>query len=200
MVFNENSDFSQNNSIFNDPELQQGGYPQIEQTPPKSSGLLNMFNTFVDKFIEEPKKRKELKSLQKKADELLSEHEEVLKIFYSFGCNLYVNDGFIDIEYPPLNLKGRITLQNNTAEFDETTNKIMEHLAKLVNETNNFGQFMDKYEEEKYYPVGELERTKVLLNKTETEVLCGVMMNKNGETKQVYFYKGKEVQPDNSSD
>lgn len=194
MVFNESDDYSQNNSIFNSPELNEPPLPAEQE--PVSSGILDAFNTFVEKFVEEPKKKLELKKIQKQADKLLKPQEEILKIFYSFGCNIYMNDDSIDIEYPKLNLKGKITIVGDKAEFDETTNQIMEHLAKLVDGTNNFGNFMDKYEDEDFYPVSDLEREEILYNGNKITALTGTLMNKQGQTKQVYYYKGKEIEPD----
>lgn len=194
MVFNESDDYNQNNSIFNSPELQ--GPPPLPDQGSVSGGVLDMFNTFVEKFVDEPKRKLELKNFQKQIDKQLGPTEEIFKIFYSFGCNLYVNEGFIEIEYPQLNLKGVITIKDGKAEFDETTTKIMEHLARLVNGTNNFGQFMDKYEDEKFYPASDLERQEITYKGENITVLTGTLMNKQGQTKQVYYYKGQEINPD----
>ncbi len=197
MVFNESDDLNQSGSIFNDPSLQET-YPQND-VPPKTSsanGLLNMYETFVEKFIEEPKKKYEHKNLQKYAKNHLAEQEEILKIFYSFGCNIILSEGLISIEYPQLNIVGKITVNGKDAEFDDNAKKIMKHLATLINNSNDFGHIMDNYEQENFYPVGELENEKVKINGVEQNVLAGTLMNKQGETKKVYYYKGKEITPD----
>lgn len=199
MVFNNNeNNYNNNESIFSDPSLKAQEYPQlpVSQEPQLAETLLNFFDQFVNKFIEEPKRKNELKKFQNQAESILSPHEEILKIFYNFGCNLQLSEKYIDVEYPQLNLKGRITIDNNEVEFDDTAKKIMEHLAKLINNTNSMGGILDKYEQDKYYPASDLERKTIILEGKETEVLSGTMMNKQGLTKQVYYYKGKEVTPD----
>ena len=199
MVFNNSDESDQSGSIFNSPELNEPyaqPYYVNQPQPQQGSGLVDMFNNFVDKFIDEPKKKKELLKLQKEAQDKLGEHEEILKIFYNYGCNLKLYDGYMIVEYPPLNLMGSIKFTENGAEFDENANKIMEQLAKLLTTTNEFGSQMDNYEQEEFYPVGELEQVTIKLNGEEVKARCGTLMNKQGETKKVYYYKGKEVKPD----
>ena len=198
MVLNNNDDLNQSGSIFNSNELRED-YPQQPDyavQPQVSSKIIDIFNRFVDKFIDEPKKQRELRNFQKRAEDILSEHEEVLKIFYNYGCNIIIRDNFLTVEYPPLNLSGNIIFTDNGVEFDANTNKIMEQLAKLVMATNAFGSQMDDFEKQEFYPVGELEQVSIKYNNEEITALCGTLMNKQGETKKIYYYKGKEITPD----
>lgn len=194
MSFNNQNN---NESIFNDTTGMSLPEKYSEITEPQSSGLLDLFDKFVNKFIDEPKQKLEIKKFQKQGNAILKEHEEILKIFYDFGCNLVLNDKYIDIEYMPLELVGRITITDDgKAEFDENTQKIMEQLAKLIANANGLGGMMQNYEEQKFYPTGELTKTTISINGNPVEVMTGTLMNPQGETKQIYYHKGKEVYPD----
>lgn len=195
MGFNDNN--FNNDSIFNSPELQPGyDYNAVNPQPTVGQGLAKFIDKVVNKFIEEPKAKRETRNLQKLADELFAENGEVLKVFYDFGCNIVFKDDFIELQYPQLDLVGKITIENDEAVFDETTQKIMEQLSKLVYNTSKLGDVINDYETQEFYPVGELVKRPITLNGKEVEVMTGMLVNPKGETKQVYYYKGKEVHPD----
>ena len=78
MSFNNQNN---NESIFNDTTGMSLPEKYSEITEPQSSGLLDLFDKFVNKFIDEPKQKLEIKKFQKQGNAILKEHEEILKIF-----------------------------------------------------------------------------------------------------------------------
>ncbi len=198
MVFNDNNNQNINDSIFTDTSQIEGrqAFPVEETTKRGENIIIKLFESFVEKFIDEPKRKKEIQNYIKSGTETLSEFEDILTLFHDTGCNIIVKDNLIELEYPVLNLKGTITLKDGEAVFDEVTNKILAHISAVIVNTNKLDDILNSYEEEGFYPVGDLTKKTIILNGKQTEVLLGEMMNKKGETRNVYYYKGKEVTPD----
>ena len=200
MEFNDNNENTQNisGSIFVDAASMEdyGDVPVNYPPAQKENLILKLFESFVEKFIEEPKRRKEQKDFIESGQKMLGEYEDILTFFHDAGCLIVLNDNYIELEYPQLNLKGTITFKDGQPEFDDTTNKIMNHLSNMVINTNKLDDIINKHEDEGFYPVGDLAKETIILNGESAEVLAGEMMNKQGQTKKVYYYQGKEVQPD----
>ena len=195
-----NDNNSMEGSIFNDPALKAEFTQPIMPVEPPSQPAVNVmkfFDSLVNKLVDEPKQKGEIKKLSKEGAAMLQEHEEVLKIFYEFGCNIVLRDGEIEIECPPINVVGIITVhEDGTTEFDDATNQIMEYLSKMIVGSNNMNISINKYEDEGFYPVGELEKVVIKYKGQDVEALCGILQNDQGQTKKIYYYKGKEVTPD----
>ena len=199
MVFGQdnnqnNNNFADNGSIFSTP-AQNMSMPASQDAPPMKSGAVMKFmDTLMSKFGDEPKPKEDIKKLVKEAEDLFKENEEIFHIMYQFGCNIEVAEGYVEFQYPALDLVGRLTFEKDKEPvLDENAQKIMEHLAVLIQNSNGMDAMINSYEEEEFYPVGDLEKQVLTINNQQYEVMVGTLMNPKGETKKVYYQNGKDV-------
>lgn len=206
MPFNEDEDnYLNNESIFQDVETnnyitaQSIKINNVDYENFKDSGLLSkLVNKISDKIDEfSDKDKKEQKKLQKIAQQFADENEDFIGLMASFGCVFVALEDCIELHCEQFNLVGKIT-QNEKKEniLDENAKKILYIISKIVTNIEKIDNSMDKNEEDGFYPVGELEKQTIKINGEEKEVFSGTLMNEKGETKQIYFLNGREVQPD----
>ena len=194
MVFENNDNGMGNNSIFDSPS----------DVNSKDAGALNGVNgtgysetSFITKFFESVSgilKAQKDKNLLKKADEMIEESGSFLNLLNNFGCKISVCVDFIDISCEELKLAGRTTVnEKKELVFDENTKTILTYIANVINRTNSLHDIITKYEEQGFYPIGELEKEKAIINGQECEVLVGKLENSDKEQKTIYYYNGQEL-------
>ncbi len=198
----DNKNFGENESIFSDSSSFTQGFTNpvpdavLNKSAPerKTGGFLSKI---VKKFIDAGQPSEEDVKFRKELIKLAKENEDIFEVFNQFGCKLEYQKGCIILKCPQLKLDGKITIkEDNTAEFDENTQRIMSHLASLVSNTNNLTLIVNEYEKQGFYPSGDLVKETVTYQGKSVEVLAGILQNKKGETKKMYYYKGQEITPD----
>lgn len=201
-----NDDSHMNGSIF---DGNKGNYSNVPIAPenipmPAANQVNNNFvGTLVDKFMNSSKDKQNVEqafikdqSLQLK--KIIEDNKEIFEIFAKYDCKMSIVENGIVVEYPSLNMTGKMTIkEDGTGEFDEDAMKIFEHLAKLIVRSEKMNSDIDKYEAEGFYPVGDLISEKITYKGQEIDVMVGMLANPKGETKKVYFYRGKEIHPEN---
>ena len=201
MVFNNDNNFNPNGSIFEHTDIT--NYPNMPNTDynlPQNTGNIKgsnfaskLFKAISEK-IKEFDSQKEIKDLQKKAEELFKGNEDIIQLLHSFGCFFKIEENYIELSCEKFNLSGKIiTNENNEMEFDEDAEQILRYISQIIVSSNNMEDSLDYMEQNGFYPVGELEKHKAIIEGKECEVLVGTLKNDKGETKQVYYYNGKEV-------
>ena len=207
MNFDNDNNFMSNESIFQNVEAynamssQMMNASNIDYESLNNNGLLsklvNKINDKLDEFTD--KDKKEQKKLEKIVENFINEDGDFLQIMSQFGCVLVVQENGIEIQCEQFDLTGKITLKENSKteyELDENAKKILYIISKVLDNLDHIDGSMDKNEEEGFYPVGELEKKTITVKGEEKEVFAGTLMNEKGETKQIYFLNGREVQPD----
>jgi len=194
---------SANESIFEDSEIKSANdFSQISGEPfdyesLKDDSLISKFLNALSDGILNGAENRENKKLQKTAAKLFKGNEEFIKLLNDFDCSLIHKQNVIEIKCEKFNLSGNITIETDgNMLFDENSQKILYYIAKVVNHSENMDNLLNNNEDDGFYPVGNLVKQKIMLNGKETEVLTGILANTKGETKQIYYYNGKEVQPD----
>ena len=167
--------------------------PDIPKPSRESAGMLE---GLVDRLIKKPLKDSANKKEKTEFEKVVKENEELFKILMKYGCELVMQEDGAIINYPKMKLSGKIIVKNNKVEFDEDVKKIFQYIAQFEVQSGNLEQMIDSYEEQEFYPVGELEKQTVTYQGKEVEVMVGTLMNTKKETKKVYFYRGKEITPD----
>lgn len=192
MAYNDDNIINNNESIFS--TLQESQNQQIQ------NGLSDIRihdNNIIKKFFEavsEKLNEFKLQKTQKDIEKIFSEVGPFLRFLYDYGCTAELkNDGII-IVCESLNKKGTLTVnKDKSVELDDDAKEIFNHVANLINKTNSLTEILNKYEEQGFYPVGELKTEKAIIDDKECEVLVGTLENDKKETKTIYYYNGKEV-------
>jgi len=192
MAYNDDNIINNNESIFS--TLQESQNQQIQS---ELSDIRIHDNNIIKKFFEavsEKLNEFKLQKTQKDIEKIFSEVGPFLRFLYDYGCTAELkNDGII-IVCESLNKKGTLTVnKDKSVELDDDAKEIFNHVANLINKTNSLTEILNKYEEQGFYPVGELKTEKAIIDDKECEVLVGTLENDKKETKTIYYYNGKEV-------
>ena len=149
----------------------------------------------VDRLVKKPLKKSAEKKEQDRFESVIKENEELFLILSKYGCNIVMESDGIIINYPKMDLSGKFTLNNDTAEFDENAKKIFQYIAQFEVQSGKLEQIIDSYEAQQFYPTGNLEKQTITYEGKEIEVMVGTFMNPQKEVKKVYIYNGKEIFP-----
>lgn len=201
-------DINNPDSIFEDnsPEFSSKPLPNDLTSDDKYKSHLN--NNFIFKILDsiseklgdiaqKNKTEREIKALQKYAENKLAGREEILKLFKSFGCHLTIMDKYVEMSCEQFNLKGKITFdKNQNAVFDEDTMRIFRIIADIIKSSNSLEDVINEYEKQGFYPVGDLEQQTITVEGQQREVMAGTLQNQQGEQKKIYYANGKELFPD----
>ena len=199
MDFAENIEGTEvSDSIFDDNLLKQNqiqvNTPEQQYSNIQTGSIVSKLFDVVSEKINEISDKQKLQKLQKEASKLFEGNEDIFRLFYMFGCELIYKKKYIELSCPTIKLKGKITInENNEANFDENVMKIFEHITNIITSSNNLENTIDSLEAEGFYPIGELENKTIEINGENIEVMVGTLQNQNGETKNVYFYNGREI-------
>jgi len=198
MVFGQDNDnFNNNESIFGD------GFPSYSTKVPKSYELPQLITPQTSgimdamvKILGDTKNKLDASKFRKQLDKLIKQNQDLFDTFEKYGCKLIINENEVAVEYPKVNLKGQFTLnEDGTSEPDENAKQILKYITKKILNSEKMSGMIDDYDEEGFYPVGELRRGIGILDGKEVTMFSGILINAQGETKAVYFLNGKEVFP-----
>lgn len=197
--------FNNSESIFDDKSPEYSSDKMVNDLTSDAKYKSHLSNNFIyniidsisDKLEEFAKKNKtdrEIKALKKFAENKLAGREAVLKLFKAFDCHLTVMDKCVEFSCKQLNMTGKITFdKNQKAIFDETTINIFRTIAEIISNSNSLEDVIDKYEEQGFYPIGNLEKQTVTVDGKPKEVMVGTLQNQQGEQKKIYYSEGKEI-------
>lgn len=207
MKFDENDDskkYTGHESIFEDSEV--ADLLAAKAISPESfdyeaiqdDGLLSKLINILGAFSKtSSKQNKETKKLQKLADNLFKDNEDILMLLNDFGCTMTIQDDYIEFKSERFDMTGKISLNSDKEpEFDDNALKILKSIAFVMENVNHADSRLEDNEKEGFYPVGDLEKQVIMLSGKETEVMKGTLANSSGAVRYVYFYNGKEVTPD----
>lgn len=205
MNFDNNENQQYSGSIFSNPELNQPEprEVQISQNPQKPDILTGLIKHITSKIIDPNTGQsiRELKKLEKQAKQMEEENGDMIQILKDFGAKLVYNGNEIIVNVPRLGLSGKLLIDDKgEMTVDENAKEIFTKMARYVNGRNSFDFTMNMYAEIGFYPVGDLSQTTVVYKGKELTVQKGVLMNKQGETRDFYMYNGQEILLDNEED
>ena len=186
-----------NESIFNLPES--GQFDLLVPKVPVNSGenLSGMLNKLSSKLLTNIQAQKEEDSLKQLLEKTIKENEEFFKLLTENKCKLNFSDRYVEINCEPMKLVGKIFVYSGTQmKPDLNAQKIFKYLANKAIQKQNIEGPLDQLEKEGFYPVGELKKMTVKINGEDVEVMAGMLVNNNKETRTVYFKDGKQVFPD----
>ena len=196
----EKDNHKYSDSIFNTPDT---SYPTVPIVPkdvplPSRESSPKIADEIFEKLIKKPLNKAAEKQYKNQIGKMVKENEEIFAIFIKYGCMMTMAEDGVIIEYPPFKLSGKVTIkENEPAVFDDGAMAIFQQLAKLIAHNDKIEDFVNSYEEQGYYPVGDLEKETVVYKGQNVEVLKGVLANPDKKLKKyVYFYKGREITPD----
>jgi hypothetical protein len=162
----------------------------IKDVEIKDDGIVARFFESVSAKLSENKSKK----IQKEAEKILSDSTSFFQLLYDFGCSLIYDKDFIEIYCEQINIKGKITVtKDKEFEFDENAKEILTYIANVINRSNSLHDIISKYEEQGFYPIGELKKETAIINGNECEVLVGTLENDKKEQKTIYYYNGNEL-------
>ena len=191
-------------SIFEDSEVSalRNSNKQLDETKNlkdfQDNSIISKFFNSLSNALNEDEGTKDRKKLQKYADKVFKDNENFIKLLYDFGCVMIYKKDCIELQCDKFKLKGKIiTESDGTILFDENSQKILYNISEIMKHSNNVDNIIDNNEAEGFYPVGNLEKKKVIYQGKEVEAFCGTLMNSLGQTKQIYYYNSKEITPDN---
>lgn len=192
---------SENNSIFEGLNNNSGmSMPQnipMPENQPQQNLLGNFINSVKNK-LDEAKQKKESEQLEEQLTQILNENSEILLILKSFGCRLNIKSlNMVEIISDEFHLNGHIYINNENVEMDEECKKLFHIISTVVNGGYRIEDILNKYEEEDFYPIGEIEQIPVIYKGTEIQASRGRLANPKGEIRTIIFYRGYEIQPDN---
>lgn len=187
-----------NESIFNfseerKPEI---GIPNMS---PVNSGenLSDMLNKLSSKLLTGFQNQKEENSLKQFMEKAIKENEAFFSLLTENNCKLKFSERFVEIDCEPLNLVGKIFMYNDAQlKPDLNAQKIFKYLADKSLQKKDIENPLEELEKEGFYPVGELKKMTIKVNGEQTEVMAGMLVNNNKETRTIYFKDGKQVFPD----
>ncbi len=191
-------------SIFEDSEVSalRNSNKYLDETKNledfQDNSIISKFFNALSNALNEDEATKDRKKLQKYADKVFKDNENFIKLLYDFGCVMIYKKDCIELQCDKFKLKGKIiTESDGTILFDENSQKILYNISEIMKHSNNVDNIIDNNEAEGFYPVGNLEKKKVIYQGKEVEAFCGTLMNSLGQTKQIYYYNSKEITPDN---
>ncbi|MCR5266208.1 MAG: hypothetical protein K6E29_06400 [Cyanobacteria bacterium RUI128] len=183
-------------SIFNSSAHQEVPIISKEVPMPTTAGSTNFIEGLLSKLIKNPK---DLLFSNKKGNvtNIIEQNIDFFEALVKLKFRLVMqDDGFIIVN-PDNTMSGKVTfLKNNESKFDDNAQILFNQIANLIINNDGLETMIDAYEKDNFYPVGELVKETITYNGKEIEVMAGTLMNPKKETKKVYFYKGKEVFPD----
>lgn len=189
-----------NNSIFGDLNNKNGmSMPQNVDMPelPPQQNLLGSFINNVKNKLDEAKQKKEAELLESELSNIISENTETLLILKSFGCKLKIlSQEVVEISSEEFHIIGHIYTKNDAVEMDEECTKLFTIISEIINGGYRIEDILNKYEQEDFYPYGEIEQVPIIYKGTEIKASKGTLMNPKGETRTILFYKGYEILPD----
>lgn len=192
-----------NNSIFEGLNNNSGmSVPQdipVHELPPQQNFFGSFINSVKNK-LEEVQFKKNSEKLGMQLQQLVDENTETLLILKSFGCQLTViSAGTVEISSEEFNITGHIYTTEDNVEIDEECEKLFSIISTIISGGYRIEDILNKYEQEEFYPYGEIEQIPVTYKGTEIKASKGTLMNPKGEIKKIIFYKGYEITPDNES-
>ncbi|MCD8377442.1 MAG: hypothetical protein LUB59_01490 [Candidatus Gastranaerophilales bacterium] len=200
---NDDNLISESESIFegtksmNSPGIEGFNTGAIDYESVRRDNFVVKLLDTISRELLSGREEKEQKRFQKQAEKLLKNDIDILKLLSSFGCIFVYNQDYMELRCEQFNLTGKInTNTDGKLTFDDTAIKILYMITDIIEKTNNIDSIIDSHEQDGFYPVGELTKQKIMLDGKECEVLTGKLSNNNGETRQIYYYNGKEVFPD----
>lgn len=194
---------SENNSIFEG--LGNSGMPMPQNIPMpqeinSQQSLLGTFLNSIKNKLDETKRYKEEKNLQEELQNFVDQNEETILILKSFGCKLtFLSLNAIEISSEEFNIKGHIYTKDDTVEIDEECKKLFAIISTIISGGYRIEDTLNKYEQEEFYPYGEIEQIPVTYKGTEIKASKGTLMNPKGETRTIIFYRGYEITPDDET-
>lgn len=190
---------SENNSIFeniNNNSMSNPAELNIPELPQEGSLLGNFINGIKNK-VNEKKKEKAEQKLNNDLTEMVEENTETMLILKSFGCKMTLkNIHLMEISSEELNIIGFMKLENGKAEPDAECKKLFEIISTIISGGYRIEDILNKYEEQEFYPIGEIEKVKVKFKGQEIEASKGTLANPKGEKRTILFYRGYEIKPD----
>ena len=78
----------------------------------------------------------------------------------------------------------------------EECKKLFEIISTIKSGGYRIEDILNKYEEQEFYPIGEIEKVKVKFKGQEIEASKGTLANPKGEKRTILFYRGYEIKPD----
>ena len=148
--------------------------PEIPKPTRETAGMLE---GLVDRLVKKPLKKSAEKKEKERFESVIKENEKLFLILSKYGCDIVIEADGIIINYPKMNLSGKLTLKNDTAEFDENAKKIFQYIAQFEVQSGKLEQIIDSYEAQQFYPTGNLEKKTITYEGKEIEVMVGTFMN-----------------------
>lgn len=194
MEYNDDRNFNNDESIFEDSSSTQDRMESLKadlkEIPVENNSVITKFFDSIAVKLQDNK----LKKLQNEAEEMFKDTSSFLELLCNFGCFLEYNKDFIEISCKNIDKKGKILIsKKKEIEFDDGAKEILSHIATLINRTDALHDIINKYEQQGFYPVGELEKENAIINGKECVVLTGVLENDRHEQKRIYYYNGQEL-------
>lgn len=190
---------SENNSIFENINNNSMSNPAELNIPelPQEGSLLGSFINGIKNKVNEKKKEKAEQKLNNDLTEMVEENAETMLILKSFGCKMTLkNIHLMEISSDELNIIGFMKLENGKAEPDAECKKLFEIISTIISGGYRIEDILNKYEEQEFYPIGEIEKVKVKFKGQEIEASKGTLANPKGEKRTILFYRGYEIKPD----
>lgn len=193
MAYDEDNILNNNESIFSTLANQQSA----EVIPENLQNIKIHENNFIKNFFDSVSsklKEVKMKKEQEEAEQILNEIVPFLRMLYDYGCTIDLNIDGIIIKCDFLNKTGKLTInKDKSVDVDDSAKEILQHVANLINKTGSLSDIIGKYEEQGFYPVGELTKEKAIINGEECEVFVGILENNKKEKKTIYYYNGNEL-------
>ena len=191
MDYNQDNMMDNNESIFTSLNQQQAEAQRgIQDVQIQGNSVISNFFDAVSSKIEEFKTLK----FQRDAKKIFEETGPFLRLLNEYGCVIELNADRIVVDCVPLKKKGVISVnKDKSLEYDDDMKYILSHIANVINRSDSLSDIITKYEEQGFYPIGELTKEKAIINGEECEVLVGTLENERNEQKTIYYYKGQEL-------
>jgi len=191
---------AENNSIFENIDNNNGMTNPAELNVPdipQEGNLLGNFINGIKNKVNQKKKEKEEQKLHNDLAEMFEENTETMLILKSFGCKMILrNINLMEISSEELNIIGFMKLEDGKAEPDEECKKLFEIISTIISGGYRIEDILNKYEEQEFYPIGEIEKVKIKFKGQEIEASKGTLANPKGEKRTIVFYRGYEITPD----
>ena len=193
-----------NNSIFeniNNAMITPPHNIEEETVDPQKETLLgNVVNNIKNKF-QKIKNEKQYEENLKALEEMLQDKSDILTILKSFDCKIIIISlELVEITSAELDITGFINIKNDIAEPDENCKKLFQLISTIIAGGYRIEDILNKYEEEDFYPIGEITPIKIKYKGNEITASKGLLANPQGEIKTIIFYKGYEIKPDEEND
>lgn len=189
-----------NNSIFEGLNNGEMNMPQNIPMPemPQQSNLLGSFINNIRNKLVEAKQQKTSESLGADLQNLVDENTETLLILKSFGCKITIKSlEIIEILSEEFHISGYMYIKDGNVDMDDECKKLFDIISQIISGGYRIEDILNKYEQEEFYPIGEIEQVPVIYKGTEINASRGRLANPKGEIRTVLFYRGYEIIPDN---